>query len=146
MYGNLNNKQCFIYFLQFEPGLGLSEGFYSWVISVKNIGGFLGGTAGVIFTTFLPYWFSFMISVACHTLGFLLYAVVTQGWMLIVGRLLVGIFTGLHRSLTFAYFAVTYEYYLREYKESKQYCRVKDLLFALYTVSKSLGSLIGAGS
>ena len=130
---------------QFEPGLGESEVFYSWVISVNNIGGFLGGIAGMLCTTILPYWFSFMISLACHTFGFLLYAVVTHGWMLIIGRLLIGIFSGLHRSLTFAYFAVTYEYYISENQESNKYCRIKDLLFALYTVSTSLGFLIGAG-
>lgn len=123
----------------------MSEDFYSWVISVNNIGGFIGGVGGVILTTFLPYWFSFMISVACHTVGFILYAVVTHGWMLIVGRLLVGIFTGLHRSLAFAYFAVTYEFYIKEKHESKKLCRVKDLLFAMYTVSTSIGYLIGAG-
>ena len=117
------------------------------MISVNNIGGFLGGIAGVILSSYLPYWFSFMISVVCHTVGFLLYAVVTHGWMLVIGRLLVGIFTGLHRALTFAYFAVTYEYYItmKEDLESKKYCRIKDILFALYTVSTSLGYLIGAG-
>ena len=126
----------------------MSEEFYSWVISVNNIGGFLGGIAGVVLSSTLPYWFSFMISVVCHTVGFLLYAVVTHGWMLVIGRLLVGIFTGLHRSLTFAYFAVTYEYYISMNGdlESKNYCRIKDILFALYTVSTSLGYLIGAGT
>ena len=99
----------------------------------------------MFFTTILPYWFSFMISLACHTFGFLLYAIVTQGWMMIVSRLLTGIFCGLHRSLAFAYFAVTYEYYILEIQESKKYCRIKDLLFALYTVSTSVGFLIGAG-
>ena len=125
----------------------MSEEFYSWVISVNNMGGFLGGIAGVVLSSTLPYWFSFMISVVCHTVGFLLYAVVTHGWMLVIGRLLVGIFTGLHRSLTFAYFAVTYEYYISMNGdlESKNYCRIKDILFALYTVSTSLGYLIGAG-
>lgn len=99
----------------------------------------------MFFTTILPYWFSFMISLACHTFGFLLYAVVTQGWMMIVSRFLTGIFCGLHRALAFAYFAVTYEYYISETQESKKYCRIKDLLFALYTVSTSLGFLVGAG-
>ena len=131
--------------MQFELGLGLSEEFYSWVISINNIGGFLGGIAGMIFTTTLPYWFSFMISLACHTAGFLLYATVSHGWMLIIGRLLVGIFSGLHRSLSFAYFAVTYEFYISEKEESKKYCRIKDILFSLYTVSTSFGFLIGAG-
>ena len=118
------------------------------MISVNNIGGFLGGIAGVILSSTLPYWFSFMISVTCHTVGFLFYAVVvTHEWMLVVGRLLVGIFTGLHRSLTFAYFAVTYEYYIsmKGDLESKKHCRIKDMLFALYTVSTSVGYLIGAG-
>ena len=64
---------------------------------------------------------------------------------MIVSRLLTGIFCGLHRSLAFAYFAVTYEYYISETQESKKYCRIKDLLFALYTVSTSLGFLVGAG-
>ena len=134
-----------VWFLQFEPGLGESDKFYSWVISVSNIGGFLGGILGIFFTTILPYWFSFMISLACHTFGFLLYAIVSQGWMMIVSRLLTGIFCGLHRSLAFAYFAVTYEYYISETQESKKYCRIKDLLFALYTVSTSIGFLVGAG-
>ena len=133
--------------MQFEPGLGESAVFYSWVISVSNIGGFLGGILGMLCTTMVPYWFSFMMSLASHTFGFLLYAIVTQGWMLIIGRLLAGIFCGLHRSLTFSYFAVTYEYYISENPDwdSKKYCRIKDLLFALYTVSTSLGYLIGAG-
>lgn len=131
--------------MQFEVGLGLSEGFYSWAISVSNIGSFLGSIVGMVSATILPYWFGFMISLACHIIGFLLYAVVTHGWMLITGRLLVGVFNRLYRSLTFAYFAVTYEYYISEHQESKEYCRIKDVLFSLMTVSTSLGYLIGTG-
>ena len=136
--------------LQYEPGLGGSEYLYAWSISVNNIGGFLGALLGVLFSNFIPYWYGFLFSLLCHITGFLLYGLAQYGWMILLSRLLAGIFTGLQRALAFSYFSVSYEHYVTTIesagmKESKSFCRVKDVLFSLYTVSTSIGLLVGAG-
>lgn len=136
--------------IQYEPGLGGSESIYAWSISVNNIGGFFGAILGGLLSHLIPYWYSFLISLFFHILGFLLYGLAKHGWMIILSRLLTGVFNGLQRTLAFAYFGESYQHYVETLqsagkKESDKLCRVKDVLFTLFTVSTGIGLLLGAG-
>lgn len=125
---------------------------YAWSVAVSNIGGFLGGLAGGVLASTVPYWYSFLLALLFNATGFLIYAIAQQGWVMIVARLLVAVFSGLQHSLVFAYIGVSYQNYVEiQTRAGKKvnptkYCRVKDLIFSLYTIFTSAGYFIGAGT
>ena len=114
---------------------------------MNNIGGCLGGIAAALLSTTVPYWYSFAITISCHTIGYLFYAVVDdrRTWMMIIGRFLVGMFSGLQQSLAYTYLGVSFKEYISQVKESTKSFWVKDVLFALLAVSSGFGNLLGAG-
>ena len=142
---------CIWSFIQIEAGLGLSESFYHVAISAFSVGQLLGAmTASIIFSR-MPLWYNTMAALLCHITGFVVYAMATSGWMMIVARILSGMFIGLEVVLSLAYFGVSYLHYLEvlgpeeRTKEEGKTTRVKDTLFALYAVSENMGNLIGPG-
>ena len=139
------------YFIQIEAGLGLSERFYHVAISALSIGQLLGAMMASIVSDRIPLWYSTMATLLCHIVGFVVYAIATSGWMIIVARLLSGMFIGIQVVLSLAYFGVSYLRYLEvlepeeRTKEEGKTTRVKDILFALFAVSENVGNLIGPG-
>ena len=139
------------YFIQIEAGLGLSERFYHVAISALSIGQLLGAMMASIVSDRIPLWYSTMATLLCHIVGFVVYAMATSGWMIIVARLLSGMFIGIQVVLSLAYFGVSYLCYLEvlepeeRTKEEGKTTRVKDVLFALFAVSENVGNLIGPG-
>lgn len=98
---------------QFEPGLGVNENVYAWSVSVNDIGGFLGGLLGGVLASTVPYWYGFLIALIFNVAGFLIYGTARAGWMIILARLLIGTFSGLQRSLVYAYIGVSYQLYVK---------------------------------
>ena len=139
------------YFIQIEAGLGLSERFYHVAISALRIGQLLGAMMASIVSGRIPLWYSTMATLLCQIVGFVVYAMATSGWMIIVARLLSGMFIGIQVVLSLAYFGVSYLRYLEvlepeeRTKEEGKTTRVKDILFALFAVSENVGNLIGPG-
>jgi len=145
----LNHLYC-ADFSQIEHGLGLSETFYAWTIAAFSIGEFVGALSAGILTNIIPFWHNVLISILAHTFGYLLYALATEGWMMIISRLLTGIFVGMQSVTAFTYFGVSYEKYLQALgegrkEEERKTIRVKDTLFALFALSSNMGHLIGPG-
>ena len=139
------------YFIQIDVGLGLSERFYHVAVSAFSIGQLLGALIASIVSGRVPLWYSTMVALLCHITGFVVYAMATSGWMMIVARVLAGMFIGIQVVLSLAYFGVSYQHYLEvlepeeRTKEEEKTTRVKDTLFALYAVSENVGNLIGPG-
>ena len=133
-----------------EPGLQESEAFYSWTLAVFFIGFTVSGVVAGVLTNWIPYWYLFFSSTLAHVIGYLLYALATDGWMMILGRLLAGISMGSSTALTFAYFGVSFEVYadsartLENYEE-KRIDKVKGYIFSLYAIGNTLGQILGAG-
>ena len=129
----------------------MSERFYHVAISALSIGQLLGAMMASIVSDRIPLWYSTMATLLCHIVGFVVYAMATSGWMIIVARLLSGMFIGIQVVLSLAYFGVSYLRYLEvlepeeRTKEEGKTTRVKDTLFALYAVSENVGNLIGPG-
>ena len=90
---------------QIEPGLGESEAFYSLVVMVFNFGGLVGALSAGFLIKFLPYWYLLFASLLLHTFGYILYAVSTQGWLIVISKLLSGVFVGMEMTIILAYFA-----------------------------------------
>ena len=137
--------------LQIEAGLGLSESFYHVAISAFSIGELLGAMTASIVSSRIPLWYSTMAALLCHITGFVVYAMATSGWMMIVARVLSGTFIGLQTVLVLTYFGMSYQHYLEvlgpeeRTKEEGKTTRVKDTLFAFYSFSANMGTLIGPG-
>ena len=145
----LNHLYC-ADFSQTEHGLGLSETFYAWTIAAFSIGEFVGALSAGILTNIIPFWHNVLIGILAHTFGYLLYALATEGWMMIISRLLTGTFVGMQSVTAFTYFGVSYEKYLQALGEGRKEeegktVRVKDTLFVLFALSSNMGHLIGPG-
>ena len=66
--------------------------------------------------TISPTWYLFLVSTLCHILGYLLYALATSGWMMILARVLAGLHLGSIDTLVFGYYAVSFEKYKENLK------------------------------
>ena len=133
-----------------EPGLQQSESFYSLTYSVYFMGHTTAAiTSGLIFNL-VPTWHLFLVTILFHTVGYLLYALCTNAWMMLVARGLAGIALGLGTSGSFAYFGVSCDKYAENLKilgkfEEKKAARVKGFVFGTVNVANAIGFLIGGG-
>jgi len=137
--------------LQIEPGLGLSETFYHWTISVYSIGEFLGAIFAGYIVSRIPFWYSVMLTLLTDITAYVFYATAINGWMMIIARVLAGTYGSLQNVVAFAYFGVSYPLYLEALgkeeraKEEQKTTKVKDRLFTFYAIAANVGFLFGPG-
>ena len=133
-----------------EPGLEQSESFYSLTYVALFVGHVMAAvTTGLLFNL-IPTWYLFLVSTLSHTLGYLLYALATNGWMMILARVLAGLQLGAVDSLSFSYFGVSFEKYKQNLKvlgkfEEKKVAKVKGYVFSSNSIGTTLGFWVGAG-
>ena len=71
---------------QIQPGLGLSETWYSWIISLSSLGEFTGAiTYGVLLRFFLTKHLM-LVNLSVAATGGLFYGIGKFGWMLLIGK------------------------------------------------------------
>lgn len=87
----------------------MNEGTYAWAVSADSVGGFLGGLSGGVLASIIPYWHGFLIALLFDVIGFLIYSIAQYGWMVILAKLFIGTYSGLQRSLVYAYIAISYQ-------------------------------------
>jgi MFS family permease len=131
-----------------EPGLEQSETFYSLTYVVLFSTYTISAVGAGLLFNHVPTWYLFMFSTLSHILGYLLYALATNGWMMIMAHGLAGLQMGASTSLVFAYCSVSFEKYTENLKilgkcEKKKAERVKGYVFSLFIVGNSLGFAIG---
>ncbi len=141
--------------LQFQPGLGKSEFFYSWTITVYSIGEVVFAPIAGYATVWIPYWCILMIGVLAHTLGYLIYSFSTSGGMILLSRLLTGAYGGIIETIAYSYISereLNYEdAYNGVYKDtvSKEIkskpLKIKERTYAVLTVVITLSYIIGPG-
>ena len=147
---------CHIFFFhkefnisQFESGLGKSEAFYSTLVTSLNIGAVIGASSSIILLKFFPYWHLVLSSVILHILGYVLYALANSGWIMILSKLLSGLYLGAEVTLVHTYIGESitdYQEALMELGEDvKKATRVKHRLFGLHAVGNDIGYILGAG-
>ena len=111
------------------------------------IGGFLSG----ILVGYVPYWYLWAIAIVTHILGYIIYCVTTQSWLIMISRLLAGYILGAIVTLCFAYFSSSSE----EYVEAQKKCgiktdensvqRARNIRFVTFAFGYSSGFIIGPG-
>ena len=110
---NINHDAVALHFcLQIETELGLPERFYHIAVSSFFVGEFLGAFIAGILSSRIPFWYWTIGALLFHTVGFVMYATAMSGWMVIVARLLTGVFAGLGTVTILTYFGVSYQHYL----------------------------------
>ena len=134
---------------QFEPGLGKSEEFYSWLVTVLNAGTMIGGLASTVLLNLFPYWHLVLSSLILHTLGYVLYALANSGWIMMLSRLLTGLCIGIEVTIIYSYIGesnINYKKALIELgKNVKKATTVKHRIFCLYSLGNDIGYILGAG-
>lgn len=136
---------------EIEPGLDLSEEFYSLTFSAMFAGHTLSAISCGLFFNFVPTWYIFLTAILFHTVSNLLYAMAVNGWMMLLSRGLSGVAVGITVASTFAYFGVSFERYVENLKkldkfDKKKTTRVKGFVFSLFNIGNALGYVIGGGS
>ena len=137
--------------LQIEPGLGLSETFYHWVIATYSFGEVLGALLAAYIVSRIPFWYSIMLSLLTNIAGFVFYATAINGWMMITSRVLTGTYCSMQTVLALTYFGVSYPLYLealgkeQRVREEQKTTKVKDRLFAFHSAASNAGFLLGTG-
>uniref|UniRef100_A0A1X7ULK3 Major facilitator superfamily (MFS) profile domain-containing protein n=1 Tax=Amphimedon queenslandica TaxID=400682 RepID=A0A1X7ULK3_AMPQE len=88
---------------QVVPGLGLSETWYSWVISAQSIGIFVGALLFSVFARSFYYKYIIIGSLFILMLSGIFFSFAVNGWMVITGRFLAGFYIGIGQPLTRTY-------------------------------------------
>ena len=91
----------------FWPGMGLSESYYSWAVSMYSIGELIGAPLAGYMTKYIPYRFTLLLSALLLAIGCFFYAMTLHGWMILVARLLIGLHTGIGVVVVTAYLGET---------------------------------------
>ena len=133
-----------------EPGLGQSEAFYSLTYMVLYFSFTAAGVAVGLLFNFVPSCYLFLTSTLTFTLGYLLYALAVNGWMMLLARGLAGFSSGAVESAVFAYYAVSYEKYTKDLKalgkyEEKKAVKMKGYVFSSYNIGFVIGNGIAVG-
>lgn len=81
----LDYFSVFFHSIQIQPGLGLSETWYSWIVSVQSLGELVGAIAAGIVLRWLYTKYLMLSALALCGCGGLLYGVGRYGWMLLIG-------------------------------------------------------------
>ncbi len=100
----------------------------------------------------IPYWYLWAITLLTHVLGYTIYSVASQSWLIMISRLLAGYFLGGLITLSYTYIAKSSETYVEEQRRlgietnenSKE--KVKNLVFTSLMFGYSIGFLMGPGN
>ena len=134
-----------------EPGLELSEAFYSLTYVVLFAGYTISAVVVGLLFNLIPTWYLLLVSTVSLILGYLLYALAINGWMMLVARGLAGLSYGAVTALTFAYFGVSYEKYVEDLKilgefEENRAAKMKGYIFSSEHIGYALGNGIAVGT
>ncbi|XP_064395488.1 uncharacterized protein LOC135342628 isoform X1 [Halichondria panicea] len=135
-----------------EPGLGETETFYSLLIAGFEFGGMVGGFVSGVLVGYVPYWYLWAITFVTHILSYIIYCVVSQGWLIMISRLLAGYILGSLVTLSFAYFSSSSEEYVETQKklgiktDEKSVEKTRNMLFVTIAFGYSTGFIIGSGA
>ena len=72
--------------MQLQPGLGLSETWYSWIVSIISVGELAGAVATSVLMRKVFIKFLMLANLSLCAFGGLLYGVGEYGWMLLIGK------------------------------------------------------------
>lgn len=140
-----------LFFLQYNaadssirPGLGESDMFYSWAITIFSVSALVISPIAGVLPRFITYRLSILLFLLVFIVGSLLYAQAVEPWMILVARFLLGIFDGASPILLLSYASRSASIIvdarkndLKEQETNKKFC-LKDKLFAADLIHKGI--------
>ncbi len=75
----------YLYILQEQPGLGLSETWYSWVVSISSLGELIGAIVSGVLLRWFYSKHVMLVNLCIIAVGGIIYGIGKFGWMLILG-------------------------------------------------------------
>ena len=69
-----------------QPGLGLNEAWYTWIVSISSAGELIGAIAFGNLSRYIYIKWLLLTSLAFNILGGTLYGIGKYGWMLLAGE------------------------------------------------------------
>ena len=118
------------------------------LLSATNFGAVIGGITSGFLVRSVPYWYLWASALVFHTVAFIIHCLSYQGWLIMISRLLAGYFVGAITTLSFAYFTMSSEAYVKVKKdlgEEKASFRVRNYLFSTISIGFSAGLIIASG-
>ncbi len=135
-----------VFFVQVDwHGLGQSDTFYSWLITLHGI----GILASSVVLTALPFLSFFrllvMFNFLVHIVSGALYAMAYEPWVLQIGYTLLGAAFGLSEIMIVSYISVTSKVQPRVEERKMHSFSVKDRYLAATLVFRTIGWPLGLG-
>lgn len=97
----------------------------------------------------IPYWHLILLILVLHTFGYVLYAISSEGWIIMVSKFLCGTYIGGEMTLALSYFAessVEYDRILLQLGNTNNVDRtIRRKLFAWHNVGVCIGYILGPG-
>jgi len=141
---------------QVPPGIGQSEFFYSWVVTAYGIGEVTFALVYSGLYNVVPYTCIFLTLIVSYILGYLLYAVASCGWVILVARFLIGVISVLGESAFFVYVAEREVDYETAYNATrgrmddvdgrKKQRSLKEKMYVYRAIGAGTAYLIGTGT
>ncbi len=126
---------------------------YSLLVTILSCGEVVGGLMSGFFTKCIPHWYQFMFAISLHTIGYVLYGIATNGWVLMVGMFLAGYYLGAQITLSMTYATELSGKYVTLTNKEKNDCidyekkvvKTRNFLFAIHSIGYSIGYVVGPG-
>lgn len=107
-------------------------------------------------TRIIPYWYILTTSILMQTFGYIIYAVASGGWMLLLARLLTGGYSGIIETISYSYVSEKEQDYREAYfqvhkqdsdkkNERLKLPNMKEKMFSLLTIVVAFAYLLGPG-
>ncbi len=117
-----------------------------------EFGAIVGGLVCGFLVETIPHWYLWIIALVTHIIGYIIYSLASQGWLIIISRLLAGYFLGAIITLYFSYFASSSLTYVETQRKlgietnenSKE--KLKNLGFTLMSFGYTTGFVLGSGA
>ena len=114
------------------------------------MGALIGGFGTGCLVKFIPYWYLILVSLVLHIIGYILYAISDEGWLIMTSKLLSGYFIGAELTLALSYFAessIDYQAAMKKLgKPVESSEAVRNNLFALHNIGVNIGYFLGPGN
>ena len=131
--------------LQTQPGLGLDETYYAWIVAAYSIGEFFSALAFSVAANYFKVKNLMMTVTFSLLVGSLLYGTGVSGWMLVVGRCLQGVYSGGGSTLFRIYIGETSNMAMELKGEDKSKSQLKNTNFFIAFGFGTLATGLGPG-
>jgi len=113
----------------------------------------MSGLISAFLISVVPYWYQFVFFLSTKVFGFVLYGIANQGWVVLLGLFMAGMFNGAEVTLGFHYATDLSSKFTDAYlkrgdvidDKDKKAVKLRNYFYAVHTGGYTLGFSIGTG-